>query len=141
MKIFDFIAGIFKPAAELVDNLHTSDEEKLALKAQLLQIQTGVISQSIELEKTALEAKASIITAEAKSDGWLTRSWRPITMLALVAAVLAYWFGFAGVGVPVEIIERMFSLVQIGVGGYIASRGAEKIVPKIVEAMKKKEDS
>jgi hypothetical protein len=33
----------------------------------------------------------------------------------------------------------MYSLVQIGVGGYIASRGVEKVAPGIIEAFKKKE--
>ena len=141
MSILNFIGDIFGPAAKLVDDLHTSGEEKIALKAKLLEIQTGVIIRSIELEKTALEAKTSIIVAEAKSGGWLTRSWRPMTMLALVASVLGYWFGLTPPGIPEAIVERMFSLVQLGVGGYIASRGAEKIVPKIVEVMKQKEQT
>ena len=146
MSILNFIGQIFEPAAKLIDELHTSGEEKLTLKAKLLEIQTGVITQSIELEKTAIEAKASIIITEAKSDSWLTKSWRPIVMLSLAASVLAYWFGLTPTDsstglstIPLEIVNRMFSLVQLGVGGYIASRGAEKIVPKIVGALKEKE--
>jgi len=146
MSILNFIGQIFEPAAKLIDDLHTSGEEKLTLKAKLLEIQTGVISQSLELEKAALEAKASIIIQEAKSDSWLTRSWRPIVMLTLVASVMAYWFGLTPTDpstglstIPADIVNRMYSLVQIGVGGYIGSRGAEKIVPRIVEALKEKE--
>ncbi len=146
MSMLNFIGQIFEPAAKLIDELHTSGEEKLTLKAKLLEIQTGVITQSIELEKTAIEAKASIIITEAKSDSWLTKSWRPIVMLSLAASVLAYWFGLTPTDsstglstIPLEIVNRMFSLVQLGVGGYIASRGAEKIVPKIVGALKEKE--
>ncbi len=146
MSILNFIGQIFEPAAKLIDELHTSGEEKLTLKAKLLEIQTGVITQSIELEKTAIEAKASIIITEAKSDSWLTKSWRPIVMLSLAASVLAYWFGLTPTDsstglstIPLEIVNRMFSLVQLGVGGYIASRGAEKIVPKIIGALKEKE--
>ena len=93
MSMLNFIGQIFEPAAKLIDELHTSGEEKLTLKAKLLEIQTGVITQSIELEKTAIEAKASIIITEAKSDSWLTKSWRPLVMLSLAASVLAYWFG------------------------------------------------
>jgi len=146
MSILSFIGQIFEPAAKLIDDLHTSAEEKLALKAKLLEIQAGVLSESLELEKTALEAKASIIIQEAKSDSWLTRSWRPLVMLSLAGSVLAYWFGFTPTDpstglstIPIEIINRMYSLVQIGVGGYIASRGAEKVIPKVVAALKAKE--
>ena len=28
MGILEFIGGIFKPAADLIDNVHTSDEER-----------------------------------------------------------------------------------------------------------------
>ena len=137
---------IFEPAAKLVDALHTSAEEKLELKAKLLGIQASVISKSIELEKASLDAKASIIMQEAKSDSWLTRSWRPIVMLTLVGSVMAYWFGLTPTDpatglstIPLDVVNRMYSLVQIGVGGYIGSRGAEKIIPKVVEAMKARE--
>lgn len=141
MSILSFISGIFEPAARLIDNIHTSDEERLTLKAELLRIQTGVITQSIELEKTALNAKASIIMQESKADSWLTRSWRPITMLSLVAAVLAHFLGLTPDTLSEEVVLSMFGLVKIGIGGYITSRGAEKVIPKIVEAMKKREDA
>jgi len=139
MSITSFVSGIFKPAAELIDNLHTSAEEKLALKASMLSVQTEFLSKALDLEKAALEAKTSIIVAEAKSGSWITRSWRPIVMLALTASVLAYWFGLTPEGISENIVLSMFGLVKIGVGGYIASRGAEKVVPKVIEAMKKAE--
>lgn len=148
MSILSFISKIFGPAAKLVDDLHTSGEEKLVLKAKLLEIQTGVLSEAMGLEKSLMESKTSIILAEAKSDGWLTRSWRPIVMLSLAGSALAYWFGLTptdpstGLSViPLEIINRMFSLVQLGVGGYIAGRSAEKIVPSVIKALKSKEQT
>ena len=146
MSLLNLIGDLFAPAAKLVDDLHTSGEEKLTLKAKLLEIQAGVITESVELEKTAIEAKTAIIIQEAKSDSWLTKSWRPIVMLTLTGSVLAYWFGLTPTDlstglstIPLEIVNRMYSLVEIGVGGYIASRGAEKVIPKIVEALKEKE--
>jgi len=146
MSLLNFIGDLFAPAAKLIDDLHTSGEEKLTLKAKLLEIQAGVITESVALEKTAIEAKTAIIIQEAKSDSWLTRSWRPIVMLSLAGSVLAYWFGLTPVDsstglstIPLEIVNRMYSLVEIGVGGYIFSRGAEKIIPKVVAALKEKE--
>ena len=145
MSLLNLIGDLFAPAAKLVDDLHTSGEEKLVLKAKLLEIQAGVITESVELEKTAIEAKTAIIIQEAKSDSWLTKSWRPIVMLSLAGSVLAYWFGLTPTDestglstIPLEIVNRMYSLVQIGVGGYIASRGAEKVIPRVVAALKEK---
>ena len=139
MNIFGFISKIFQPAADLIDNLHTSEEEKLTIKAVLLELQGAIIGRVLDLEKSKLEAQSSIIIAEAKSDGWLTKSWRPITMLTLVATVVAYWMGWGGQDIPLEIVNRMFSLVQLGVGGYVGGRSVEKIVPIIMSALKSKE--
>ena len=43
MGFLDLIAGIFKPAAELIDELHTSEEEKLKQERPLLEIQDMVL--------------------------------------------------------------------------------------------------
>lgn len=140
MNVLSLIGQIFKPAADLIDNLHTSDEEKLQQKAILLKLQTDFLTEGLEYEQEQLKAKAAIITAEAKSEHWVTATWRPITMLAFVAAILAYWFGLTPDSIPAEAVEEMFLLVQIGLGGYVAGRSAEKIVPGLVKAFKKKEE-
>ena len=62
-------------------------------------------------------------------------------MLAFVAAILAYWFGLTPDTLPPDAINEMFLLVQIGLGGYVVGRSAEKIVPGMVEAFKKKEQT
>jgi hypothetical protein len=109
-------------------------------------IQAGVVSQAVDYETELLKSKRDIIVAEAKSDSWLTRNWRPLVMVSLTASILAYWFGLTptdpltGLSViPNSIIERMYSLVQIGVGGYIAGRSIEKTAAGIVGALKKKD--
>ena len=38
MGLFDFIGSIFKPATKLVDDLHTSTEEKMKLKNVCMEI-------------------------------------------------------------------------------------------------------
>ena len=68
MGLASFVSGIFEPAAKLIDNLHTSVEEKLTLKAQILGIQTSFLSKTLDLEKEILTAKSSIILAEIKSE-------------------------------------------------------------------------
>ena len=146
MNLLNLIGDIFTPAAKLIDDMHTSSEEKLVVKNQLMVIQAGVVGRAIDFETAQIRAKRDIIVAEAKSDSWLTRNWRPITMLSLVTAVLAYWFGLTPTDpttglstIPLSVVERMYELVKIGVGGYLTSRGIEKVAPKLVEAFKKKE--
>ena len=146
MNVLNLIGQVFKPAAELIDSLHTSEDEKLSAKNQLMVIQAGVVSQAVEYETEQLKAKRDIIVAEAKSDSWLTRNWRPLVMVSFTASIMAYWFGLTPTDpttglsiIPNAIVERMYSLVQIGVGGYIASRGIEKSAVAIVGALKAKD--
>ena len=84
MKIIDLVAGVFKPAADLIDNLHTSTEEKLQQKARLLEIQSAAIDSALQYESQLLESKSKIIHAEAVSNHWLTENWRPITILVFL---------------------------------------------------------
>lgn len=139
MNVLNLVGQIFKPAMDMIDNVHTSTEEKLSKKAQLLELQASFLVQALEYESDQLKQKAKIITTEAKSEHWVTATWRPITMLSFVAAILAYWFGLTPNTIPPEAVDEMFLLVQIGLGGYVVGRSAEKVIPNVMTAMKAKE--
>ena len=147
MNILQLIGSIFKPATELVDAVHTSEEEKLRAKATLLELQTDFLAQGLEYEAKQMQAKADIIIAEAKSQHSLTSMWRPITMLGFLAVVLnnyvlvPYFTSFGWEIPALPIGDEMWQLLQIGIGGYIASRGVEKVVPAAVSAFKQREDT
>ena len=128
-KITDGLGKLFG----LVDDIHTSDEERLTLKQGLLTIQAGLITEALALEKAAVEAQARIVEAEAKSDHWLTSTWRPITALAF-AGIIVYAF-ITGAEIP----EPMWNTLQIMIGGYVVSRGAEKVIPGVARALKAEE--
>ena len=128
-----FISGLIKPVSDLVDNLHTSDEERLEAKGVLLQLQTGLMAQTLDYEKQIAESQASIIVAEAQANSWLTRTWRPITMLTFVALVV--WSQFTGMEIPAD----LWFVIKIGLGGYLGGRSVEKSVEGGVKVMKSKE--
>jgi len=128
-----FLSGLIKPVTELVDNLHTSDEERLEAKGVLLELQTGLMSQTLAYEQKLAESQASIIVAEATANSWLTRTWRPITMLTFVFLVV--YSQFTGTEIPPD----MWTVIKIGLGGYLGGRSVEKSVGAITEVMKRKE--
>jgi hypothetical protein len=132
MGILSFIGGLVKPATELIDELHTSDEEKGRLKNQLTRIENTFAGKVLEYEGKIAQMKADVVMAEAKGESWLQRTWRPITMLTFLALVVAHYLGL----LVFELSPEMWALLKIGVGGYIGSRGAEKVVPAVVKAMK-----
>lgn len=132
MNFFSFIGQIFEPAAKLIDAVHTSTEEKLQLKNTLITIQNEMHSKVLEYETQLLKSKTDIITAEAKSEHWITSAWRPITALVLVFMVFnnyilyPYLSMFIDNAPKVDLPDDLWDLIKICLGGYIASRGAEK---------------
>lgn len=128
MQLLTLIQSIFKPAVELIDEVHTSQEEKLQHKERLLVTQAAVIDQVLSYEKETFEARAKIIQAEAQSEHWLAASWRPITMLTFL--VLAVGDAFGLLASPLK--DEAWGLLQLGLGGYVVGRSAEKVTKAII---------
>jgi len=121
--VTELIAGIFKPAAELIDELHTSDDERLTHKAHLLDVQAAAMQKVFDYESEMLEAKGKIVHAEASSTHWLTANWRPITMLTFLCLAVGDSMGW--LSAPLR--DEAWTLLQIGLGGYLVGRSGEKI--------------
>lgn len=137
MNIIGLIRDIFKPAVQLVDELHTSEEERLIQKANTLNMYVGALEQGLDYEAEQFKARAAIVEAEAKSEHWLTSTWRPITMLTFVALVVADQTGI----LAFRLADQAWTLLQIGLGGYVVGRSAEKIAPGILKALKAKDET
>ena len=130
MGIIELIGGIFKPAAGLVDELHTSEEERLKHKERLLEVQAIAMQTVFEYESDSLQARAAIVNSEAQSDHWIVASWRPIVMLTLTALVVVDSFGWLANPLSGE----AWLLLQIGLGGYVVGRSGEKIAKTLKQA-------
>lgn len=120
----NIIAGIFEPAAKLIDDVHTSTEEKLALKNKLTVIQNEMHSKLIEYETKLLQSQTSIINAESNGQSGMQRNWRPITMLTFLGLVVFDSFGW----LANPLAPEAWTLLQMGLGGYVAGRSIEKSI-------------
>ncbi len=127
-EIITQITGLFTHALDIVDSLTTTEEEKLKLRNELIKIQGDITGKIIEYEKQIVDAQARVIQAEATGHSWLQRNWRPITMLVFVFIVF-YNFIFAPItglkALPTP--EQLWSLMKLGITGYILGRSGEKI--------------
>jgi hypothetical protein len=130
MNVFSFISNIFEPAVKLIDEIHTSDEEKLQLQAQIKAVENELLAKVIDYESKLLESKTAIITAEATGQSWMQRNWRPITMLTFLALVVLNSFGL----LVTPLANEAWTLLQIGLGGYVAGRSAEKMSQQYLKA-------
>ena len=133
MAVLDFLSELVEPVTNLIDDMHTSEEERLQVKARLFEMQSTMAAQVLGYETRLAEAKTKVITAEAQGASWIQRNWRPITMLTFLALVVADTFGLT----QFRLAEEAWTLLQIGLGGYVVGRSAEKVIPKVTEVMKK----
>ena len=112
---------LFNTIEKAVPDKDLQEKLKAQLQTQLLQSHTQ-----------ELKAAASIIEAEAKA-GWFASSWRPLLMYVLIfILVWNYVIGpvikiFMGAVITFELPGDVWSLLQIGLGGYVLGRSAESV--------------
>lgn len=135
MNVLSFISSIFKPAVDLVDELHTSEEEKLEIRRKIQQIENEFLSKVLDYETKLMDNQATIIKAEATGQSWLQRNWRPITMLTFLVLVVLDSFDL----LASRLVDHAWLLLQIGLGGYVAGRSAEKITTQVMGARAKRD--
>lgn len=137
MNITDFISGIFKPFADLVDNVHTSSEEKQTLRNKLAEINAALTVKMLELEGQIIEAQSKVLVAEIQGNSRLQQNWRPLTMVTFVALIVATWLGYSAPGLTEAMHLRLLDIVEIGLGGYVIGRSAEKVATTLKDSFKK----
>ena len=127
LGIAELVTRLFKPAADLIDNLHTSDEEKMQAQTAQMGVQLQIAMRFLQYETDILQAQSAIVLAEATGGG-IKSWWRPITMLTFLFLVVLDSFGW----LPFRLADEAWTLLQIGLGGYVVGRSAEKVVPKLM---------
>jgi hypothetical protein len=130
VAILPFLSSMVKPLTDLVDDLHTSKEEKLTLRHEITKIETAFAGKLLDYETKLVEAQSSIVGKEATGHSWLQRNWRPITMLTFLALVVLDSLGL----LHSDLRPEAWTLLQIGLGGYVVGRSAEKMMPALLEA-------
>ena len=100
-------------------------------------IQSETVVQLLAHKNEIEGAAASIVKTEAASTHWLASNWRPLTMLTFTVLIVARWFGFAAPELSEVEYTALWDIVELGMGGYVIGRSAEKIVPKLADVLKR----
>lgn len=132
MAIGTFLSGLIAPVMSIIEKTVTDKDLREKLRAELT-------AQAIDSDSELNKAAASIIIAEAQGESAVQRNWRPHLMYLIMGLLV-----FNGVVVPLSeaifkvdlpILEawsaipgEMWTLLQIGLGGYIVGRTGEKMV-------------
>ena len=80
-----------------------------------------------------VSAQTSVIVAEATSDSWLTKNWRPLTTLTFTVLIVARWFGLSAPNLSEAEYIKLWDIVQLCLGGYTVGRSLEKIIPSMLK--------
>lgn len=124
-----FSSGLITEIGKVIDNLFTSDEERIKAKNEIFKV---LKEQQLELQRLQTE----VIVAEARGN-WLQRSWRPILMLAFGFIVIYVKFIAPLFSLPIPPLEDEFwNLLQIGIGGYVIGRTGEKMIKEYASTKK-----
>ena len=114
---------LVKGVGDVIDNLHTSKEEKLAAE---LKVKELISNYEVEMEKTITDRWE----ADMNSDSWLAKNIRPMTLAFLVVSTVLMIFIDAGT-IKFVVEEKRTDLLQIVlitvIGAYFGGRSLEKV--------------
>ena len=131
LPALNIIAPLAKILFNTVDKAVLDKDQAEKLKAQL---NTQLLQSGTE----ELKAAASIVEAEAKSN-WYVAGWRPTLMYVLIfILVWNYILGpiikiFTGDIISFDLPGDVWTLLQIGLGGYVVGRSGESIARTLVK--------
>ena len=116
-------ADLVKNVGGVIDNLHTSKEEKLEAERKIKEL---VANYQVEMEKNI----TSRWEADLKSDSWLSKNVRPLTLIFLIVCTMLLIFIDAG-ALEFEVKSSWVDLLQLVlitvIGAYFGGRSLEKV--------------
>ena len=116
-------AELIKGVGGVIDNLHTSAEEKLAAEQK---IKDMIMGYEAEMQKQVTERWK----VDMASDSWLSKNIRPLVLIFLCVSTVLLIFIDAGV-ISFEVKASWVDLLQLVlitvIGAYFGGRSLEKV--------------
>ena len=116
-------AELVKNVGGVIDDLHTSKEEKLEAERKLKEM---IMSYEAEMQKQVTERWK----LDMNSDSWLSKNIRPLVLVFLVVATILLIFIDAG-AINFKVEDKWTDLLQLVlitvIGAYFGGRSLEKV--------------
>jgi|TARA_R100001082_G_scaffold108279_1_gene83324 hypothetical protein len=110
-------------AGNIIDNVVTTKEEKMKLKNEMKKM---LLDSENDLQKNVTDRW----TADMKSDSWLSKNVRPMTLIFVLVCTMLLIFIDAGT-IEFHVEEKWTDLLQLVlitiVGSYFGGRSIEKL--------------
>ena len=119
-------ADLVKGVGGVIDNLHTSEEEKLAAEAKIKKM---IANYEVQMEANITDRWK----ADMNSDSWLSKNVRPLVLVFLVVSTVLMIFIDAGT-INFNVEAKWTDLLQLVlitvIGAYFGGRSLEKTKKK-----------
>ena len=116
-------ADLVKNVGGVIDDLHTSEEERLEAERKIKEI---IANHEAQMEKNI----TSRWEADLKSDSWLSKNVRPLVMIFLIVCTMLLIFIDAG-ALKFNVKDSYVDLLQLVlitvIGAYFGGRSLEKV--------------
>ena len=116
-------ADLVKNVCGVIDNLHTSKEEKLEAERKIKEL---IANYEVEMEKN-ITARWEV---DLKSDSWLSKNVRPMVLIFLIVCTMLLIFIDAG-ALKFNVKDSYIDLLQLVlitvIGAYFGGRSLEKV--------------
>jgi hypothetical protein len=116
-------ADLVKGVGGVIDDLHTSEEEKMAAEQKIKEL---IANYEVEMEKNI----TSRWEADLKSDSWLSKNVRPMVLIFLIVCTMLLIFIDAG-AIKFNVKDSYIDLLQLVlitvIGAYFGGRSFEKV--------------
>ena len=135
---------ILQAVAPLAKILFNTVDKAVADKDLAAKLKADLQTQMLQSHTQELTAAAKIIEAEAKA-GWFASSWRPLLMYVLIFILIwNYVLGpvilfFFKASITISLPGDVWTLLQIGLGGYVVGRSAESVARTMANRTQPKE--
>ncbi len=114
---------LVKGVGDVIDNLHTSKEEKLEAEKK---IKDMIMGYEAEMQKQVTERWK----VDMQSDSWLSKNIRPLVLIFLCVSTVLLIFIDAGI-ISFEVKASWVDLLQLVlitvIGAYFGGRSLEKV--------------
>ena len=130
--------------APLAKILFNTIEKSVPDKDLQAKLKADLQTQLLQSNTAELTAAARIVEAEAKA-GWFASSWRPLLMYVLIFILIwNYVLGpvilfFFKASITITLPGDVWTLLQIGLGGYVVGRSAESVARTMANKPQPKE--
>jgi len=135
---------ILQAVAPLAKILFNTIDKAVADKDLAAKLKADLQTQMLQSHTQELTAAARVIEAEAKA-GWFASSWRPLLMYVLIFILIwNYVLGpvllfFFKASITIDLPGDVWTLLQIGLGGYVVGRSAESVARTMANKAQPKE--